>query len=32
VGGWKTLHNEELNNFFTSPDIVGGGGIKSRVR
>jgi hypothetical protein len=22
AGGWKRLHNEELHNLYTSPDIV----------
>jgi hypothetical protein len=21
VGGWRTLHNEELHNLYASPDI-----------
>jgi hypothetical protein len=23
AGGWRRLHNEELRNFYTSPDIIG---------
>jgi hypothetical protein len=23
VGGWRGLHNEELHNFYTSPNIIG---------
>jgi hypothetical protein len=22
AGGWRRLHNEELHNFYTSPDII----------
>jgi hypothetical protein len=22
VGGWRRLHNEELHNLYTSPDII----------
>jgi hypothetical protein len=22
AGGWRTLHNEQLHNLYTSPDIV----------
>jgi hypothetical protein len=22
TGGWKKLHNEELHNFYSSPDII----------
>jgi hypothetical protein len=22
VGGWRSLHNEELHNFYTSPNII----------
>jgi hypothetical protein len=22
VGGWRRLHNEELHNLYSSPDIV----------
>jgi hypothetical protein len=22
AGGWRRLHNEELHNLYTSPDIV----------
>jgi len=22
AGGWRTLHNEELHNMYTSPDII----------
>jgi hypothetical protein len=22
TGGWRKLHNEELNNFFSSPSII----------
>jgi hypothetical protein len=22
VGGWKKLHNEELHNFYSSPNII----------
>jgi hypothetical protein len=28
AGGWRTLHNEELRNLYTSPNIIGV--IKSR--
>jgi hypothetical protein len=24
VGGWRRLHNEELHNLYTSPDVVNG--------
>jgi hypothetical protein len=22
AGGWRKLHNEELHNFYSSPDII----------
>jgi hypothetical protein len=22
TGGWRKLHNEELHNFYSSPDII----------
>jgi hypothetical protein len=22
TGGWRKLHNEELHNFYNSPDII----------
>jgi hypothetical protein len=22
IGGWRKLHNEELHNFYSSPDII----------
>jgi hypothetical protein len=22
TGGWRKLHNEELNNFYSSPNII----------
>jgi hypothetical protein len=22
VGGWRTLHNEELHNLYTSPNVI----------
>jgi hypothetical protein len=28
VGGWRRLHNEELHNLYTSPNIIGGDQIK----
>jgi hypothetical protein len=23
VGGWRKLHNEELHNFYSSPNVIG---------
>jgi hypothetical protein len=30
TGGWRKLHNEQLNNLYSSPNIIRG--IKSRMR
>jgi hypothetical protein len=23
IGGWRKLHNEELDNIYSSPDVIG---------
>jgi hypothetical protein len=23
IGKWRTLHNEELNDYYTSPNVIG---------